>query len=206
MAWDRACPCTRCRPGHAAAGSTRRSSTTPRCCASSSNASAWPNPTSRPGAAVCGDRHPCSISARASPPFPGQPCRRRGAGARARRARRRHAHRAGPTAARPPAARPATLARPALRCTRMRRRAHALTLRLDNPGAAGAVLHATIGCTWSADHGAIPSRPASAWTASGIRQRTAAATTCGCSAPTASIATSPDARRRAGSAGHPGQL
>lgn len=51
MAWDRACPCTRCRPGRAAAGSTRRSSTTPRCCASSSNASAWPNPTSRPGAA-----------------------------------------------------------------------------------------------------------------------------------------------------------
>ena len=48
---DRACPCTRCRPGRAAAGSTRRSSTTPRCCASSSNASAWPNPTSRPGAA-----------------------------------------------------------------------------------------------------------------------------------------------------------
>ena len=38
-------------PGRAAAGSTRRSSTTPRCCASSSNASAWPNPTSRPGAA-----------------------------------------------------------------------------------------------------------------------------------------------------------
>ena len=191
MAWDRACPCTRCRPGHAAAGSTRRSSTTPRCCASSSNASAWPNNISPWRRAVCGDLTSLFDFSASEPSFPGQPCRRPRRAARPR-CRRRHAHRAGPTAARPPAARPATLARPALRAARACVRAHALTLRLDNPARPARYSMSTIGCTWSADHGAIPSRPASAWTASGIRQRTAAATTCGCSAPTASIATSPD--------------
>ena len=102
--------------------STRRSSTTPRCCASSSNAGvAEPNisPWRR---AVCGDLTSCSISARASPPFPGQPCRRPRAGSRPR------CRAATPTAPdQPPPARQQPGLRPSralpLRCTRMRRAA-----------------------------------------------------------------------------------
>ena len=144
--------------------------------------------------AVCGDLTSLFDFSASEPAVPEQPCRQPPRGPRAAAL----PGTATPTAPdQPPPARQ----QPGLRPSRAlpyalhahaTARDHALTLRLDNPARPAPCCMSTTGCIWSADHGAIPSRPASAWTASGTRRRTTAAMTCGCSAPTVSIATSPD--------------
>ena len=107
----------------------------------------------------------------------------------------------------PPAARPAALARLPMRCTRIRHSATTRRCAWTIPARPAPCCMSTTGCIWSADHGAIPSRPASAWTASGTRRRTTAAMTCGARPqrfPSPLRRTS--RRRRAGRARHPGQL